>query len=196
MNLCLQNFFSFVGRIFEGNQFETISNYIGLISVKLPDMALFGGILEHFAEEEELLCYCLCREVEMPATKWGKVYSKWMEVVWKCENLHMFYVFVLCCNSLYPLDIIYVMVLHFYAILIEIHSKICNAFEKGIVLWAGLDLWLHFYINPLQTFQNTRFTKFHSILKYQMTISSSSLLVIWCLRYKLWHYYIDTKTFL
>ena len=86
-------------------------------------MALFGGILEHFAEEEELLCYCLCRDVEMPATKWGKVYSKWMEVVWKCENLHMFYVFVLCCNSLYPLDIIYLMVLHFYAILIEIHSK-------------------------------------------------------------------------
>ena len=120
-------FFSFVGRIFEGNQFETISNYIGLRSVKLPDMALFGGILEHFAEEEELLCYCLCREVEMPATKWGKVYSKWMEVVWKCENLHMFYVFVLCCYSLYPLDItIYVMVLHFYAILIEIHSKICT----------------------------------------------------------------------
>ena len=76
MNLCLQNFFSFVGRIFEGNQFETISNYIGLRSVKLPDMALFGGIFEHFAEEEELLCYCLCREVEMPATKWGKVYSK------------------------------------------------------------------------------------------------------------------------
>ena len=52
----------------------------------------------------------------------------------------MFYVFVLCCNSLYPLDIIYLMVLHFYAILIEIHSKICNAFEKGVVLvvlWAG-----------------------------------------------------------
>ena len=137
-------FFSFVGRIFEGNQFETISNYIGLRSVKLPDMALFGGILEHFAEEEELLCYCLCREVEMPATKWGKVYSKWMEVVWKCENLHMFYVFVLCCNSLYPLDIIYVMVLHFYAILIEIHSKICNAFEKGIVLWAGRGLMITF----------------------------------------------------
>ena len=71
MNLCLQKFFAFVGRILEGNQFETI-----LKSVKPPYMALFGGILEHFAEEEELLCYCLCREVEMPATKWGKVYSK------------------------------------------------------------------------------------------------------------------------